>query len=344
MEARASRRLAALAGQLVDSSGVSRNWHTAPCDRGASLASGAVVVHPSVAAALASGGAVVALESTIVSHGMPYPQNLQMAREVEQIVCERGATPATVAIIEGIPKIGLDDSDLEKLAVMGTAAAKVSRRDIGLCVATGKTGATTVSATALLAARAGIKVFVTGGIGGVHRDGENSMDVSADLTELTKSPIAVISAGAKSVLDIPRTLEYLETQGVAVVGYGVTEFPAFFTRSSGCEAPCSVNTPKEAALLIKSNLRLGLGGCVFGVPIPKEFEATGSNVQKAITEALQELKRNKIKGRDVTPFLLKRVLELSGGASLDANLALVKNNAAIGTDIAVALANVAQEE
>ena len=301
------------------------------------------MIHPSVAEALASGGAVVALESTIVSHGMPYPQNLEMAREVEAIVRSRGATPATVAIIDGVPRVGLDDADLRKLAEMGPKAKKVSRRDIAAVVARGETGATTVSATMLLAARAGVAVFVTGGIGGVHRDGENTMDVSADLVELGKTPVAVISAGAKSVLDIPKTLEFLETQGVSVVGYGVTEFPAFFSRRSGCEAPSVVRDPDEAARLIRASKTLGLGGIVFGVPIPEEHEAVGTAVEEAVTRAVAECREKNVEGRDVTPFLLRRVRELSDGKSLEANLALVKNNAEKGADIAVAVARLAKK-
>jgi pseudouridine-5'-phosphate glycosidase len=347
MEVRASRRVAALAGHLVPSSSDAsspKQWLTMPCDGGASVAAGAVVLHPSVAEALASGGAVVALESTIVSHGMPYPQNLQMAREVEAIVRARGATPATVAIIDGVPRVGLDDADLRRLAELGARARKVSRRDIPAVIARRETGATTVSATALLAARAGVSVFVTGGVGGVHRGGETSMDVSADLTELAKTPVAVFCAGAKSVLDIPRTLEVLETQGVPVVGYGVKEFPAFFSRSSGCDAPAVADSPEQAARLIRAAKTLGLGGCIFAVPIPEAHEATGRKVQRAIDRALEEAKKKRVKGADVTPFLLKRVRELSGGASLEANLALVRNNAEVGADVAVALARLAADE
>ena len=347
MEVRASRRVAALAGHLVPSSSDAsspKQWLTMPCDGGASVAAGAVVLHPSVAEALASGGAVVALESTIVSHGMPYPQNLQMAREVEAIVRARGATPATVAIIDGVPRVWLDDADLRRLAELGARARKVSRRDVPAVIARRETGATTVSATALLAARAGVSVFVTGGVGGVHRGGETSMDVSADLTELAKTPVAVFCAGAKSVLDIPRTLEFLETQGVPVVGYGVKEFPAFFSRSSGRDAPAVADSPEQAARVIKAAKTLGLGGCIFAVPIPEAHEATGRKVQRAIDRALEEAKKKRVKGADVTPFLLERVRELSGGASLEANLALVRNNAEVGADVAVALARLAADE
>mmetsp|Transcript_27796 Transcript_27796/g.44573 ORF Transcript_27796/g.44573 Transcript_27796/m.44573 type:complete len:378 (-) Transcript_27796:1780-2913(-) len=358
-----SRRVAALAGHLhaaepavgvgVSSTATATStlWRhptsssaqrTAPALSLAEVAAGSgggVVVAAEVAAALASGRAVVALESTIVSHGMPYPQNLAMAREVEAVVRLHGAVPATIAIMDGVPHVGLSDEHLERLAKMGAAAAKVSRRDIASIVARGVTGATTVSATMLLAARAGIAVFVTGGIGGVHRGGERTMDVSADLTELGRTPVAVVCAGAKSVLDIPRTLEFLETQGAAVVGYGVDEFPAFFTRASGCAAPARVDTPRQAAALIKAGRRLGLGGVVFGVPIPAADEALGAGVEAAIGQALSQAEEEHVIGNAVTPFLLKRIRELTGGASLAANIALVKNNAAVGAQIAAALAN-----
>ena len=276
------------------------------------ISTGGVVVSPEVAEALADGRAVVALESTIVSHGMPYPENLAMAREVEAIVRARGATPATIAIVEGVPRVGLPDADLAKLAELGPRAAKVSRRDIAACVAAKATGATTVSATMLFASRVGVSVFVTGGIGGVHRGGENSMDVSSDLTEIGRTPVAVICAGAKSVLDIPKTLEVLETHGAAVVGYGSDDFPAFFTRNSGCRAPTRVDTPAEAAALILGGKRLGLGGTVFGVPIPEEDEAKGGKVEAAIGKALREAEAKNVRGRDVTPFLLRRVLSYTG--------------------------------
>ena len=304
-----------------------------PCDGGASVAAGAVVLHPSVAEALASGGAVVALESTIVSHGMPYPQNLQMAREVEAIVRARGATPATVAILDGVPRVGLDDADLRRLAELGARARKVSRRDVPAVIARRETGATTVSATACLAAKAGV--------GGVHRGAERTMDVSADLIELGKTPVAVICAGAKSILDIPKTLEYLETQGVPVAAYGADDFPAFFARSSGERASARVDDPVAAARLIRAGRTLGLEqGALIAVPIPAEHEAKGAEVEAAIRRALDECESRGVRGRDVTPFLLERVRVLTDGASLDANVALVKNNARVGADIAVELARI----
>ncbi|XP_020531118.1 uncharacterized protein LOC18447596 isoform X1 [Amborella trichopoda] len=299
-----------------------------------------MVVAPVVRDALSHGVAVVALESTIISHGMPYPQNLETAKQVEQIVKENGAIPATIAILDGVPHIGLNHEELKLLASLGKKAQKTARRDIPYVVATRGNGATTVSATMFFASKVGIPVFVTGGIGGVHRHGEKTMDISSDLTELGRTPVAVISAGVKSILDISRTLEYLETQGVTVAAYRTKEFPAFFTRSSGCKAPCQVDTPEECARLIDSSEKLGMGcGILFGVPIPEEHAASGSLIESAIQRALQEARDNGITGSAETPFLLARVSELTGGASLAANIALVKNNARIGARIAVALSN-----
>eukprot|EP00899_Mesostigma_viride_P017207 jgi/Mesvir1/25488/Mv24026-RA.1 len=278
-------------------------------------------VSPEVQAALARGDAVVALESTIVCHGMPYPQNLETAREVETIVREQGAVPATIAVVGGTPRIGVDDATMEYLARKGHGVKKVSRRDLAYVVSRKLDGATTVSATMLLASMAGIPLFVTGGIGGVHRDGESTMDVSADLTELGCTPVAVICAGAKTILDIPRTLEYLETQGVPVVGYGTDEFPAFFTKSSGCKAPCRLDTPTACAQLIDASRRLGLrGGMVFGVPIPEDHAAEGEMVERAIQQALREASDKGIRGAASTPFLLRRIAEITGGRSLMASI------------------------
>ena len=300
---------------------------------------GRLRVAPEVAAALREGRAVVALESTIISHGMPYPANLETARAVEAAVRRGGAVPATIAVVGGECCVGLNDAQLERLARGGTAVAKVSRRDLALVAARGADGATTVSATMLLAARAGIRVFVTGGIGGVHRGGEASMDVSADLTELARTPVVVVCAGAKSVLDIPRTLEVLETNGVPVAGFGVDELPAFFTRRSGVRAPCRVDSAREAAAMAKASLDLALGGgAVIAVPIPPEHEAAGAEVEAAIGEALAEAERRGVAGAAVTPFLLERIRETTGGRSLAANVALVLNNAAVGAAIAVELA------
>lgn len=304
---------------------------------------GMVKVSPDVSKALSRGNPVVALESTIISHGMPYPQNLETAREVEEIVRENGAIPATVAILDGVPCIGLTSDELEKLANLGNKAQKTARRDIAYVVATRGNGATTVSATMVFANMVGIHVFVTGGIGGVHRHGEHTMDVSSDLTELGRTPVAVISAGVKSILDIPRTLEYLETQGVSVAAYRTNEFPAFFTEASGCKVPCRVDTPEDCARLIDANLKLRLGtGILIAVPIPREDSASGSLIESAIQRALKEARDKNITGNAETPFLLARVNELTGGASLVSNIALVKNNAFIGAQIAVSLSQLRQ--
>nr|XP_027187183.1 uncharacterized protein LOC101502447 isoform X2 [Cicer arietinum] len=282
-----------------------------------------VKVGSEVSEALSLGRPVVALESTIISHGMPYPQNLETAKEVEGIVRDNGAVPATIAILNGIPCIGLSVEELERLATLGTKAQKTARRDIAYVVARGGNGATTVSATMFLASMVGIHVFVTGGIGGVHRHGEHTMDISSDLTELGRTPVAVICAGVKSILDIPRTLEYLETQGVCVAAYKTNEFPAFFTESSGCKVPCRVDTPEDCARLIEANIKLKLGsGILIGVPIPQEHSTSGHIIESSINKALKEA----------------RVNELTGGVSLASNIALVKNNARIGAKVAVALA------
>ncbi|XP_058199216.1 pseudouridine-5'-phosphate glycosidase isoform X2 [Rhododendron vialii] len=306
---------------------------------------GQVKLSADVSEALSHGRAVVALESTIISHGMPYPQNLETAKEVEAIVRENGAVPATVAILDGVPCVGLSAEELERLAIMGTKARKTARRDITYVVATRANGATTVSATMIFASMVGIHVFVTGGIGGVHRHGENTMDISSDLTELGRTPIAVISAGVKSILDIPRTLEYLETQGVCVAAYQTDEFPAFFTETSGCKASCRIDTPEDSARLIVANMKLKLGtGILIAVPIPKEHSASGSLIESAIQKALNEARDKGITGNAETPFLLARVNELTGGASLSSNIALVKNNALVGAKIAVSLAQMGEDD
>lgn len=297
-------------------------------------------IAPEVSDALLCGRAVVALESTIISHGMPYPQNLETAREVEHVIKENGAVPATVAILDGVPCIGLSAEELDRLANLGIKSQKTARRDIAHVVATRGNGATTVSATMFFASLVGIPVFVTGGIGGVHRHGEHTMDISSDLTELGRTPVTVISAGIKSILDIPRTLEYLETQGVTVAAYKTHEFPAFFTESSGCKVHCRLNTPEECARLIDANMKLGLGsGILIGVPIPAEHAASGALIESAIQRALKEASDNNVTGNSATPFLLARVNELTSGASLAANIALVKNNACLGANIAIALSN-----
>nr|XP_009405707.1 PREDICTED: uncharacterized protein LOC103988795 isoform X1 [Musa acuminata subsp. malaccensis] len=304
---------------------------------------GNLKIAPDIYEALLHGNPVVALESTIISHGMPYPQNLQTAKEVEAIVRENGAVPATIAILDGVPCIGLNNAQLERLAKLGINAQKTSRRDIPHVVAAGSNGATTVSATMFFASKVGIPIFVTGGIGGVHRHGETTMDISSDLTELGKTPVAVISAGVKSILDIPRTLEYLETQGVTVAAYKTNEFPAFFSGTSGCKVPCRVDTPEQCARLIHANLKLGLGsGMLIAVPIPEKHVSAGNVIESAIQKSLEEAKLKNVTGNAATPFLLARVNELTGGVSLAANITLVKNNAFVGAKIAVALANLQQ--
>ncbi|CAH9099728.1 unnamed protein product [Cuscuta europaea] len=302
---------------------------------------GLVKISPRVHEALAHGRPVVALESTIISHGMPYPQNLETAKQVETMVSMNGAEPATIAILDGVPCVGLSREELERLAILGSKARKTARRDISHVVATRGNGATTVSATMFFASMVGIPIFVTGGVGGVHRYGENTMDVSSDLTELGRTPVAVISAGVKSILDIPRTLEYLETQGVCVAAYQTDEFPAFFTETSGCKAPCRVDTPEDCARLIDANTKLGLQtGILIAAPIPKQHSASGSFIESAVQRALLEAQEKNITGNAQTPFLLARVNELTGGASLASNIALVKNNAFIGAKIAVSLAQI----
>ena len=296
--------------------------------------------HPSLAltdevtAALADGTPVVALESTIISHGMPYPQNVQMATEVEGIIRDGGAVPATVAILGGRPRIGLGPDDLELLA-SDPDVSKVSVRDIPYIVAQGRHGATTVAATMRLAALAGISVFVTGGLGGVHRGAQQTFDTSADLTELSTTSVAVVSAGVKSILDIGLTLETLETLEVPVLAYGTDEFPAFFSRSSGHAAPMRVDSPAEVAAVMAAKWGLGIAGGVSVVnPIPEADEIPAGEINGIIERALADMAERGIHGKEATPFLLARIVEITGGASLTANIALVKNNARLGAAIA----------
>ncbi|NXV12778.1 YOW5 protein, partial [Cepphus grylle] len=295
-------------------------------------------IQPSVQEALTEERPVVALESTIITHGMACPQNLSMAREVEEIVTTNGAVPATVGVLRGRIHVGLTDEELEFLA-SSKNVVKVSRRDLPFVLSQGLSGGTTVSATMIAAHKAGIPVFVTGGIGGVHRGGENTLDVSADLTELGRTPVAVVSAGVKSILDIGRTLEYLETQGVCVAAFGESrEFPAFFSRQSGFQAPYHVRDEEEAAELIASALGLGLSsGVLIAVPCPKERAASGQVIEEAIQQALSEARSKGITGKELTPFMLQKLNELTDGRSLESNLALIQNNARVGSCIAVAL-------
>ncbi len=293
---------------------------------------------PEVAEAQKAGRPIVALESTIISHGMPYPANVAMAREVEQIVRDHGAVPATIAVLHGVPRIGLDPDDLELLG-SDSSVRKVSIRDLPYVVARGEHGATTVAATMRLAALAGIAVFVTGGLGGVHRGAASSYDESADLTELSTTDVCVVSAGVKSILDIGLTLERLETLGVPVVGYACDEFPAFFTRSSGHRVPLRCDSAAEIAALMRAKWSLGLAGAVsVANPIPEADEVPSAEIDAIIDQALADCAERGISGKDITPYLLGRIVELTEGRSLAANIALVRNNARLGAQIAVAYA------
>ena len=294
-----------------------------------------IELHPDVKAALDNNKPVIALESTIISHGMPYPQNIEMAKKVEDIVREGGATPATIAIMDGKIKVGLDEASLEKLG-NSEGVAKVSRRDLAEIVATKRIGATTVASTMICAEMAGIKFFVTGGIGGVHRGVEDTMDISADLDELGKTDVAVICAGAKSILDLDRTMEYLETKGVPVIGYKTDVLPAFFTRTSDIKLNTTADSTEEIASIIKGkhDLELG-GGTVIANPILESDELPKEYIDKIVMEAVQEAEEKGIGGKDSTPFLLGKIVEKTEGKSLEANIKLVYNNAKVGTEIAV---------
>lgn len=282
---------------------------------------------------------IVALESTIISHGMPYPQNIKMAEKCEEIIRMNGAVPATIAIMDGKIKIGLEKKDLHTLATAQNVA-KVSRRDFASIVSQGKIGATTVATTMICAEMAKIRFFVTGGIGGVHKGFEETMDVSADLEELSRTNVNVICAGAKSILDIPRTLEYLETKGVPVIGYGVEELPAFFTRNSGLKLAISIDSLKDIARLIKTKDDLELtGGIVIANPIPEKDQLDKEYIDLIISDAIEKAERKGIKGKDLTPFLLATIVDKTQGKSLEANIQLVYNNADVGSRLAVEMNN-----
>lgn len=294
-------------------------------------------INPEVKEALEAGKAVVALESTIISHGMPYPKNVEMARNVESIIRNKGAVPATIAILNGVLKVGLTAEEIEYLGKTKNVI-KTSRRDIPFIVANKLDGATTVASTMIIAALAGIKVFATGGIGGVHRGAEETFDISADLQELAQTNVAVVCAGAKSILDIGLTLEYLETQGVPVVGFKTEELPAFYTRKSGFKVDYKIDSAEELAAAIKTKWELGLkGGLIVANPIPEQYQMDYDTINKAIEDAVKEADEKGIKGKESTPFLLAKVKEITGGASLEANIQLVYNNASLGADLAIEL-------
>ena len=295
-------------------------------------------ISPEIEKALAEGRPVVALESTILSHGMPYPENVEFSHKVEEIVRGEGAVPATTAIIGGKLKVGLTAEELQ-IMCKADGVGKVSRRDVAVYLATGKTGATTVATTMMLAEMAGIKVFATGGIGGVHRGAETTMDISADLQELANTKVAVVCAGAKSLLDIPKTLEYLETMGVPVLGMGTEDFPAFYCRSSGCKADARIDTPAEMAAILKTKWDLGLkGGVVIGNPIPEQYELDYNEMEAVINRALDAAKAEGVHGKDTTPFLLAHIKDYTEGVSFASNLQLAYNNARVASRIAIELA------
>ena len=293
-----------------------------------------LVLTDEVAQALSDGAPVVALESTIISHGMPFPQNVEMATEVERIIREGGAVPATIAVLDGRPRVGLTDYDLHLLAT-STEVPKVSTRELPYAMSQGTHGATTVASTMRLASLAGISVFVTGGLGGVHRGAERTYDISADLTELSQTNVAVISAGVKSILDIGLTLETLETLCVPVVAYGTENFPAFYSRSSGHPSPMTLDSSSDIAALMATKWRLGMsGGIAIVNPIPLEDEIPAAEINGIIEEALADMEANGVRGQQATPFLLGRIVEITKGASLTANIALVNNNAKLGAELA----------
>ena len=293
---------------------------------------------PEVAEALENGRPVVALESTIISHGMPYPKNVETAMLVEKTIRDNGAVPATIAVIGGRLKAGLSREEIEYLGKAGRAVAKASRRDLAALVAAGKDGATTVTTTMIIAHMAGIDIFATGGIGGVHRGAETTMDISADLEELGSTPVMVVCAGAKSILDLGLTLEYLETKGVPVIGYGTDELPAFYTRQSGFGVDYRADSPAQLAGMFRAQKELGMkGGMLVTNPIPEEYAMDKAVIDAAIEQALRESVEQGVHGKETTPFLLARVVELTGGSSLESNIRLVLNNAALAAKTAVEL-------
>ena len=296
-------------------------------------------VNPAVAQALAEGKPVVALESTIISHGMPYPQNVETALKVEEIIRQNGAVPATIAILGGRLKAGLSPAEIEYLGKQGQKVTKASRRDLSVLVAQGADGATTVATTMMIAHMAGIKLFATGGIGGVHRGAETTMDISADLEELGQTDVMVVCAGAKSILDLKLTLEYLETKGVPVLGYQTQELPAFYTRTSGLQVDYQVDSPEMLAKILKTQHDLGLhGGILVTNPIPEQYSMDADAINAVIDQAIAEAQEKGIHGKETTPFLLAKVKEITGGDSLEANIQLVFNNAKLAAQTAAAYA------
>lgn len=296
-------------------------------------------VNPEVEKALAEGKPVIALESTIISHGMPYPQNVQTANKVEQIIRDHGCVPATVGIVDGVGVVGLSKDEIEEMGKRGHSIPKVSRRDLPIVMAEKSWGATTVATTMILASKAGVEFFVTGGIGGVHRGAQETFDVSADLEELQNTNVTVICAGAKAILDLRLTMEVLETKGVPVLGYQTEDLPAFYCRknSDGLKVDYAVKDPEDAARIVKAKRDLGLtGGILITNPIPEEYALPNEKIDKVIADAIKEMDEKGIHGKECTPFLLAKVAEITGGDSLNANINLVFNNAAVGSEIAKA--------
>ncbi len=296
-----------------------------------------VRVNPEVEEALKNRKPVVALESTIISHGMPYPQNVETALQVEKIVRAHGGVPATIGIIDGVGVVGMTEEEITEFGRRGMSIPKVSRRDLPVVMAKHSWGATTVATTMIIAAAGGVEFFVTGGIGGVHRGAEKTFDISADLEELARTNVTVICAGAKAILDLEKTMEVLETKGVPVLGYQTDELPAFYTRTSGLRVDCRVNDPQEAADIVRAKREMGLdGGVLITNPIPEEESMDPVMINQVIEEAIREMDEKGIKGKECTPFLLAKTAEITGGDSLAANIRLVFNNAAVGTEIAKA--------
>ncbi len=300
-----------------------------------------LVINPDIQSALINNMPVVALESTIICHGMPYPQNIETAKEVEKIVTDNGAIPATIAIINGRLKVGLTSDEMEYLAINGGEIQKVSRRDLPFILSQEKDGATTVAATMIIAAMAKINIFATGGIGGVHRDINESLDISADLQELAKTNVAVVCSGVKSILDIPRTLEYLETHGVPVIGYRTNNMPAFYTTDSGSSVDYNIGSSREIAKAMKMKWDMNFnGGMVIANPIPEKYSLPAEEISSVINLALDEMKKRKIIGKKTTPFLLSKIAEKTEGKSLASNIQLIFNNAALAAKIAVSFTQI----